>query len=193
MKQYRVEEFEAKVSVQEYREHCLDIPRIRGYCQACENYGKRWSCPPFTEPSECLWDRYETIWIFGRKLLLSQELQDEEISMDEMTARSKALLHPEKERLLGELLELERQFPGSLALSAGSCEGCPPKQCARAEGKPCLHPERLRCSLESLGGDVVQTASRYLNQEILWGKAGHFPPSYLLVGALLLPKKAQEC
>ena len=48
MKQYRVEEFEAKISVQEYREHCLDIPRIRGYCQACENYGKRWSCPPFS-------------------------------------------------------------------------------------------------------------------------------------------------
>lgn len=189
MEQYHVEEFEAKVSVADYQEHCLDIPRIQGYCQACENYGRRWSCPPFSEPSQQVWARYETIWIFGRKLLLSQELQDEEISMEEMTARSKQLLHPEKERLLHQLLELEQHFPGSMALSAGSCEECLPNPCARAEGKPCLHPERMRHSLESLGGDVVQTASRYLHQEILWGKAGHFPPSYLLVGALLIPKK----
>ena len=149
-KLYTCTTLEQTVPLKEFRETLVNVPLFSGYCRDCPNCGRYWSCPPFSEPSECLWDRYETIWIFGRKLLLSQELQDEEISMDEMTARSKALLHPEKERLLGELLELERQFPGSLALSAGSCEGCPPKQCARAEGKPCLPPERLRCSLESL-------------------------------------------
>ena len=44
----------------------------------------------------------------------------------------------------------------------------------------------MRHSIESLGGDVGKTLSLYLGQELLWGREGHFPEYYILLGGLLL-------
>jgi predicted metal-binding protein len=52
----------------------------------------------------------------------------------------------------------QKGFPLAAGLSAGHCAVCP--DCAlKAGGKPCLHPERARPSMEALGMDVGRVCS----------------------------------
>lgn len=187
MKEYTVEEYQAQVPVLEYMETCVDVPKFLSYCKACKNYGTVWSCPPFDFSPEELWRGYQTLCLYGRKVIISQKLREQVFPPEELGQKSKELLREEKERLLSFLMEQERELPGSMVLSAGSCEGCQPQGCARCHGKPCRHPGKMRHSMEALGADVVLTVSRYLHQEIVWGKEGRFPEYYFLVGGLLVP------
>ena len=59
---------------------------------------------------------------------------------------------------------LEKKIPGSMALSAGSCRLC--KECTRMTDEKCRNPERARCSIEAIGGDVGKTISRLMGIEL---------------------------
>ncbi len=182
---YKVEELFAVVPMEDYIASCIDIPRIESYCQACSNYGKIWSCPSFGFSVEELWSQYTTLELHARKICFSEQMQAVCYPVEELGWKSKEILRPEQERLLTALLDREENFAGSRALAAGSCDACYPGPCLRVQGKGCIHPEKMRYSLESLGADVSKTVSLYLHEEILWGKAGHLPPHYILVGGLL--------
>ena len=72
-----------------------------------------------------------------------------------------------------------------MALSAGSCDVCPEGTCTRLQEDPCRNPGMMRYSVEALGGDVGKALKLYFDKEILWGKAGHMPPYFILLGGLL--------
>ena len=85
---------------------------------------------------------------------------------------------------LDALLEsAERETPGSLRLDAGRCRVC--ETCARRKEKPCRFPEKLRYSLESLGGNVSALAADKLGAPVLWGSREAPPEYFVLVGAVL--------
>ena len=173
-----------EVPLAEYRAQCVDVPKFLGYCAACPNYGGTWACPPFDFDPQTVWDRYDRILLRAVKVLIPEELRQIHFSPQELDRESHALLYPIKRQLLSTLLEQERATPGSLALSAGRCQEC--QVCTKASGQPCRQPERIRHSIESLGGDVGKTLSLYLGQELLWGREGHFPEYYILLCGLLL-------
>ena len=173
-----------EVPLAEYRAQCVDVPKFLGYCAACPNYGGTWSCPPFDFDPQTVWDRYDRILLRAVKVPVPAELREKVLSPQEINDESHALLAPIKHDLLSSLLEQERATPGSLALSAGRCQEC--QVCTKASGQPCRQPERMRHSIESLGGDVGKTLSLYLGQELLWGREGHLPEYYILLGGLLL-------
>lgn len=173
-----------EVPLAEYRAQCVDVPKFLGYCAACPNYGGTWSCPPFDFDPQEIWDRYDRILLRAVKVPVPAELREKVLSPQEINDESHALLAPIKHDLLSSLLEQERATPGSLALSAGRCQEC--QVCTKASGQPCRQPERMRHSIESLGGDVGKTLSLYLGQELLWGREGHLPEYYILLGGLLL-------
>lgn len=175
---------EREVPLAEYRAQCVDVPKFLGYCAACPNYGGTWSCPPFDFDPQTVWDRYDRILLRAVKVPVPAELREKVLSPQEINDESHALLAPIKHDLLSSLLEQERATPGSLALSAGRCQEC--QVCTKASGQPCRQPERMRHSIESLGGDVGKTLSLYLGQELLWGREGHLPEYYILLGGLLL-------
>lgn len=175
---------EREVPLAEYRAQCVDVPKFLGYCAACPNYGGTWSCPPFDFDPQTVWDRYDRILLRAVKVPVPAELRKKVLSPQEINDESHALLAPIKHDLLSSLLEQERATPGSLALSAGRCQEC--QVCTKASGQPCRQPERMRHSIESLGGDVGKTLSLYLGQELLWGREGHLPEYYILLGGLLL-------
>ena len=83
------------------------------------------------------------------------------------------------------LLKLEQEIPGSLALQSGRCLLC--ERCAREEGKVCRHPQRLRYSIESLGGNVTATLQELLGVELQWYTADSSPAYLVQVGGLLSP------
>lgn len=76
-----------------------------------------------------------------------------------------------EEALMDELIALEESTPGSLCLSAGNC--------GLKEG------DRLRYSIESLGGNVDRLCRDLLGISLEWGKDGAAPERIMLVAGLL--------
>lgn len=173
---YSVEALEQEVSVSRYLKECVDVEQFLGYCQACENYGKRWSCPPYAFQPRQLWKQYKRLHLFARILCPSSD--------ETLTGLLKGM-RAEKEKLMTELLVLERRKPGALALSAGSCALCG-DDCTRPHGARCRHPEKMRRSIEALGGDVEKTMELYFHRPIVWIENGEIPSYLTLVGGLLL-------
>ena len=130
---YFVQSMERMVPIAEYLAACVDVEKFVGYCKACGNYSRRWSCPPFDFDPLDLWKRYQAIHIHAR-ILTPISGVDMAIMMEGMRR--------EKEKLMDALLKMEQDTPGSLALSAGGCSLC--GSCTRPEGKPCRRPERMR-------------------------------------------------
>ena len=172
---YTVERAEAVTTVGEYLRCCVDVPRFLECCRQCPNYGIRWSCPPFDFDVSGLWRGYQTLHLYARYLVPGAN-RDGQALID--------ALQREKELFLTELLSFERARPGSMALSCGSCHLC--AECTRSAGLPCRHPEQVRPSIESLGGDVGETAVRYFGRPLLWVQDGIAPDYLTLVGGLLL-------
>ena len=106
-----------------------------------------------------------------------------EYESGELAAEYRRLLAPVKRELMDELYAMEAETPGSLALSAGGCDIC--ASCARGEGLPCRCPDKMRYSVESLGGDVLKSLLELFGETVLWAENGHLPEHYLLLGALL--------
>lgn len=172
--EYTLERFETETDVESYVRDFVDIEGFLECCKVCPAYGKTWSCPPFDfDPLE-FWNSYEKVRIAGYRLTFGEDRTREEMD---------AALWDVKNKLTDELYELEKEIPGSVALSAGSCQFC--KSCTRPEGKPCRFPEKMRHSIESLGGNVGKTISRLCHIEIEWIEEGRLPEHYVLVEGLL--------
>lgn len=162
---------------------CVDIPRFLGCCRECPNYDKRWSCPPYGFSVEGFWKQYTSILLYEVKVPISRELLGKSYEQEELNAINGVLIAPVKEQMMHDLLEMERQNSGSRALYAGTCELC--ESCYKVSGESCKHPELMRYSIESLGGNVAQAVKFYFDDEILWAKDGKLPEYYVLLGGLL--------
>lgn len=176
---YTVETAEASAALADYVENYVDVPKFLTCCQACPSCGQIWSCPPYDFEPATVWASYSHIRLLAR-FLVPGENRDGQALID--------ALEREKQDFHRELMALESATPGSLALSCGSCDIC--ETCARKSGRPCVHPEQMRCSIESLGGDVCKTAQDFFHRPILWVQDGTAPDYLMLVGALLERKPA---
>ncbi|MBP5210444.1 MAG: hypothetical protein J6Z27_01220 [Bacteroidales bacterium] len=172
-----------EVSLERFIPECLDIPRFFALCEQCPNFGKRWSCPPYGFEVKKIWDSHTSILLYADKVSVPEELRSNRYSQDEINRISKELLKPVKDRMTAFLLKTEAETPGSIALSAGSCDIC--GVCSKKKGTPCLHPERMRYSIEALGGNVERALDLYFGEKIIWAEDGCLPEYYILLGGLL--------
>ena len=146
------------------------------YCKACPNYEKVWSCPSYDFSPIDYWNRYSRIYIVARKIIFDDDTNVED---------SSKIMAGVKKEMSKELYELEKQYEGSVSLSAGSCSLCSDKGCTRVLNKPCRHPELMRYSIESIGGNVGLTVSKLMGIELEWITEGKLPSYFVLVGGLL--------
>ena len=169
---YTTEEFTREISVVEFinRFHCPD--EVWGYCRACSNYGKQWGCPPFDFDVAERLSNYRNIRIIATKITLL----DRSISPCEIND----LLRPERIALEERLLALEHQYNGLACTYIGECLHCAKGTCARLEGAPCRHPERVRPSLEAYGFDLARAILNIFGIELKWGTATT-PPDYVVL------------
>ncbi len=182
-----IEIIESEVAMDEYLETCVDVPQFLEYCKQCTNYNHIWSCPPFSfDPVEYM-KGYGRILFVGYKIIIPEEKRQKTYTKKEQEVLMKELLSGPKKALDADMLERERNHPGSKALSGGSCLSCDPGKCAKLEGKPCRYPEKMRYSVEALGGNVGLTVTKYLHQNLEWIEEGHLPGHFLLLGGLMLP------
>ncbi len=180
---YTAETLTRTVPLSEFRRDLVDVPRFMGYCQDCPNHGRYWSCPPFGFDPMTVWERYDAIRLYARKLVFMKD----RLFPGERRAFEAMELPKIKADLARELLAMEAETPGSLALFAGKCDLCP--VCARTEGAPCRIPERMRYSIEALGGDCGGALERYFGETLQWASGNRLPEQIILLGGLLLPKE----
>ena len=183
----KIEYYKAEIPMEEYLPECVDVPQFLPYCQRCSNYNTIWSCPPYDFDPVEIWKKYRRIRVVGYKVMIPEDMRLRIYPPEDYQSVMEALMLEPKKELDRSLLELEERTPGSRALSGGSCLYCDPGDCARIHGEPCRYPEKMRYSIESLGGNVGLTVTRYLHQELEWIENGRLPRHFMVVGGLLIP------
>jgi predicted metal-binding protein len=179
---YQLEEFKNKTDIKNYLENYVDVPVFLEYCKECRHYGRIWSCPPYDFEPEEYWKKYQYIHLIGTKLIFDRGEAGEGKTKEETEKYARKEFFRIKTLLSEKMHELEKKYPGSVALSAGNCNIC--KRCTRPEGNACLHPDRLRYSIESLGGNVEKTAGELLGIQLQW-MDGKLPEYLTLVNGFL--------
>ncbi|MCR5808515.1 MAG: DUF2284 domain-containing protein [Clostridiales bacterium] len=173
----------AEVPMEDFIRDHVDTERFLACCKECPGFGRTWACPPYDFDTADIWRSYGTVLLYAKKVILPDSETERTYSGEELSKAYRELLHPVKEELMSELLGMEKENEGSLALFAGGCDLC--SECARAYGLPCRNTERMRYSVESLGGNVLKCLTDIFKEEILWAQDGRLPKHYLLLGALL--------
>lgn len=173
---YTIEKSQKTIKVNEYIDHYVNVEEFLQYCKNCENYEKIWACPSYNFNPEDYWKEYDELLVVARKILFGSDVD---------IPRSYEIMLEVKADMSRELYELEKEHPGSVSLSAGSCDLCKEEGCTRTEGLPCRYPDQMRYSIESLGGNVGKTVSKLMGYELEWIEEGKVPSYYVLVGGLL--------
>lgn len=174
---YATEEYTADISVEDYIAGFRDERRFIALCKQCPNYGNSWGCPPFDFDTESFLRQYKYAHLMATKIIP----EDKDVQFD----KSQALVYPERVRIERELLEMERKYGGRAFAYIGSCLHCNGAECRRKCNMPCLHPDKVRPSLEAFGFDIGRTLSELFGIQLLWGKDGVLPEYLVLVSAFL--------
>ena len=182
---YSIKNYYTELSIPEYLEKYVDVPTFLDACKHCPNYDKVWSCPSYDFDVETYWKQYSTICLYGHQILFHEEAKNKSYTTDELNQFIDSVVQKEKQLLTEKLFLLEEENPGSISLSAGSCHICGTGNCTKSKNKPCRYPEKLRYSIESLGGNVGKTISNCFHIELEWVEEGKLPNYFVLVCALL--------
>lgn len=180
---YRTEVRVETVSVSDWLENYCIPEKFLPLCRECPDYGRNWSCPPGTPDMRSIGKKYQYAQIIGLKVIYEERVRREAMldPVREEQLRQQTYGKAKRE-LLRALLALEKEIPGSMVIMAGKCELCP--SCARSEGKPCRHPEKMRYSYSGLGFDQDRIAREILEMPLLWQNGG-LPEYNVAVAAFL--------
>ena len=171
---YSVTRFEKELSIDELLSTYFDFEKTHKLCSACSGYAQTWACPPFDFEPEDFFRQYSVF-----RLIVDRIDNAGAADVDEAQQR----LFTEKDRYDQEMLDLEKSIPGSYGLAAQECVQC--KKCARLSGHPCVHPDKMRYSLEAIGCFPVELVHDKFGFDILWSDGESIPEYYLLVAGVL--------
>lgn len=173
-----------EINLKDYIDNYRDADKFIVYCKECDRYNACWSCPPFNFDPEEYISGYEKAYIIGTKIILNKQVIEENQGWDKCMEVMYRIIEEVRLGLDRRLLETEKAHCSSRAFFAGTCHICPATECAKIKGKPCMYPDKIRPSLESLGFDINKTSSELLNIEMKWSHDGILPEYFLLVSAL---------
>ncbi len=174
----------AKIDIGTLIESYTEADMFENCCKECPNYGKIYACPPYGFDRMDFLRQFSQLELVALQLIFDRKLAGKIYSKQEIKLIYDNILAPERRAFDAALLDAEKSSGGT-ALYAGSCTLCGKKECARVKNQPCLNPDKMRYSIESLGGNVVTLARDYLGVEILWVKDGKLPEYLLQVGGIL--------
>jgi len=184
---------------------------VLGYCQHCHNYGKNYSCPGFMESSQTylapykyatlvltetssapikdLWDQVKEKTFDSWVLDLHKGYDGR--SMTPETAVSMVVFEEVKNSMADLLLDLEAE--GVISSAPGSCTRC--EACTKEAGQPCVHPEKVRPSLEALGYLVSDIYKEFFDLKLEWSDKvlqDHFHTCSAIFSKVALDAKVVE-
>jgi predicted metal-binding protein len=151
-------------------------------CRKCRNYNNKYSCPPFS-PDFGSYVKADKLLVLLMKTRLDQ-FSDYKPHFRLRVAN--AILKPRIERVM-RAMEIHT---GTRFLGTGACRLCKP--CKKKKGQPCLHPDKMRYSLEALGIDCDNLAKDVFGISMQWYKDKTPPEHTLVMCALPLDDDADE-
>lgn len=179
------------ISLPEYIAGYRDTEKFIAFCRACPRYGNFWSCPPFENGEPQIIAGYRFVHILGTRITPGKLLRKQYSSLRNAGNKTDEIVREVRESLDADLLALEKRYPGSRALYAGSCIRCPEGTCTRSNRLPCRNPELIRPSLEALGFDIGATSSDLLGIPLQWSTDGQFAEYITLVSGLVSQEDAK--
>ena len=184
MARYTTEIKESHIAVADFLERFVDVEKFLGYCKECGNYNKHCSCPPYDFDPVELWKEYAEMKVVGMKILFDPDFVGTALDHDEWIALNTELIGKEIRNFYHHLKEEEKEVGNRYLLNPGRCCVCGDDQCDRTKA-PCAHPDRLRYSIEALGGDVPAVTKEVLDWELKWIEEGKVPEYFIFVGGML--------
>ncbi len=157
---------------------------LRPLCEACDNYGRNYACPPLDIDIEKRLSEYGNIHIFAEQYTAKRFLGDS-------GAHGNAAIEAfEKARRTfdAQLKEWEVKLDGVM-LAPGRCALC--ESCARAENAPCRRPDDMRISLDAYCIEIVNLVRELCGIEIEWSETGR-QKHITMIGAVLSNKRLIE-
>lgn len=140
----------------EYKEKFLYLCK-----SGCQNYNKKWSCPPYspTFSSVALKWKYLYVFYFRMPLFGFADINNSYLRVK----AANIMLKSRADKYLRCMSQKHGKY-----ISTGSCRLCNPCKCK--EDKPCAHPNLMTYSFESLGIDVINLINKYFNDPLQWYK-----------------------
>lgn len=171
---YKKERFTKELEIDDFLRLYFDPAVTLEKCRACSGFAKTWSCPDFDFDVKAYWKQFSAYQVIVDRVYMEGAASPKEA--EERLAREKPVFN-------AEMLTLEKDTPGSVALYAQECEEC--QRCARLEGKPCRLPQVMRYSLEALGGCGTRLVRDLFGFDVCWSDGTTIPAYYILLGGLL--------
>jgi predicted metal-binding protein len=161
------------------------------YCRACKYYNKIWTCPPYDFDLTKLLERYQYAYIIGSKLHMNDLGEDfkELLNNKNLEYVSNEIYRAARDVLDEKIVAIGDEEEHLCVLLAGRCLLC--DNCTREKKLPCIQPEKMHLSLESMGFDVSSMCRDILGQEILWAKE-KLPAYLVLVSAVFSQEKLNK-
>lgn len=184
---YHTEVYIKYSSLDDLKKELWNIEKFENLCKQCKNYNKVWSCPPYNFSVKEYLNKYKHMYIIGVKIIFDEDTLSTINTKEKISAYTTETLHFIKNKIMHEMLKLEKLYPNSTSLSAGGCNLC--ESCSKLNNKTCLHPELMRYSLESLGFDVGGISSKLLDFELKWATETRLPDYFSLITGLLTNEK----
>ena len=158
------------------------------YCRECEYYNKIWACPPYDFDLAGLLERYQYAYIIGSKLYMNDlgESFKELLDNKNLEYVSNEIYKTARFVLDKKIVAVGKKQEHLCILLAGRCLIC--QNCTREKQLPCIQPEKMHLSLESIGFDVASMCQDILGEEILWAKE-NLPVYLFLVSAVFSKQK----
>ena len=186
---YRTEVTFKKISMEELKKDYCDREKFEKFCKECRNYGSTWSCPPYNFDVEDYLKNYSYISLVGVKIIFDEETLDKVNTKEKINDYTTETLKYMKDKIMMELLRVEKRYEGSKSLSAGGCKIC--DDCSRKNNTQCQHPDMMRYSLESMGFDVGGISSGLLDYELKWATETRLPEYFSLVTGLMTKREIE--
>lgn len=187
---YNIKNSIAKIQLKDYIQKYRDADRVWGYCKACNRYNACWACPPFSYDTTAIFDKYKYAYIIASQIIFDDSTRLIKRNNEEMKYFVGSILDKFRNDMDWRLLSLEKEFD-SLALFAGTCLLCPHGECTKLKGAPCIHPDKIRPSLEAIGFDIMQTNQDLLGIELKWSVDDYLPEYYTMTSAIFSNKNIE--
>lgn len=177
--------FTTKVQVahhdmQDFISNYQDIDKFLTYCQQCNNYNHKWSCPPLNFNPKTYLSQYKSIYLVAVQINYSEDTINSLTTKEEICTFTRKTLRKLKNEIATALLNLEND--NTISLSSGGCSYC--CKCSRTVNQSCKKPDKMRHSLDSFGVDLGKVMEDIFNIKLLWG-LDKLPKYHVLIHALI--------
>ncbi|HPU62624.1 MAG TPA: DUF2284 domain-containing protein [Mobilitalea sp.] len=155
--------------------------RLNALCQSgCENYGRKWSCPPYAPSYQKFTAKFNHIYIC---LSLAKTDQFDYIKHNYLKIKAaNTILKSRIDKTLRKLLDEDVSY-----ISGGSCRLC--KSCKCKLNEACIHPELMTYSFEAMGINVDDMVRDIFGIPLQWYKKNYLPEYTCVVAGLVSKDK----